>query len=156
MSSPTIFSFMCMFCTSLFVLLYFFFWPLCCLCFFDLWILITLLLSLNSSYTILTRATRWVPLVEKEPHTLHEYLSSPTVFSAILVVSPFVFCVFFDDHCLTVLFLLIIVLFVLIRIMASHYPFGIFNFFWIISLLNIILQTDVSMKFHVILWYNEI
>jgi hypothetical protein len=33
-----IFSFMCMFCRSLYVLLSFFFWPLCCL-FFDLWIL---------------------------------------------------------------------------------------------------------------------
>ena len=29
-----IFSFMCMFCSSLFVLLSFFFWPLCCLSFF--------------------------------------------------------------------------------------------------------------------------
>jgi hypothetical protein len=42
--------FMCMFCRSLFVLLYFFFWPLCCLFFFDLRILITPLVSLNSSY----------------------------------------------------------------------------------------------------------
>ena len=38
-----------MFCRSLFVLLYFFFWPLCCL-FFDIRILITLLVSSNSSY----------------------------------------------------------------------------------------------------------
>jgi hypothetical protein len=38
---------MCMFCRSLFVLLYF--WPLCCLSFFDLRILITLLVSSNSS-----------------------------------------------------------------------------------------------------------
>jgi hypothetical protein len=30
-SCYSIFSFMCMFCRSLFVLLYFFFWPLCCL-----------------------------------------------------------------------------------------------------------------------------
>ena len=36
----SIFSFICMFCGSLFVLLYFFFWPLCCLFFFDLRILI--------------------------------------------------------------------------------------------------------------------
>ena len=36
----SIFSFMCMLCRSLFVLLYFFFWPLCCL-FFDIWILST-------------------------------------------------------------------------------------------------------------------
>ena len=35
------FSFICMFCRSLFVLLYFFFWPLCCLFFFDIQILIT-------------------------------------------------------------------------------------------------------------------
>jgi hypothetical protein len=40
-----------MFCRSLFVLLYFFFWPLCCLFFFDIWILITTLVSSNSSYT---------------------------------------------------------------------------------------------------------
>ena len=32
----SIFSFMCLFCRPLFVLLYFFFWPLCCLFFFDL------------------------------------------------------------------------------------------------------------------------
>ena len=40
-----------MFCRSLFVLLYFSFWPLCCLSFFDLWILITPLVSLNHSLT---------------------------------------------------------------------------------------------------------
>jgi hypothetical protein len=41
---------MCMFCRSLFVLLCFFFSPLCCLLFFDIRILITLLVSLNTSY----------------------------------------------------------------------------------------------------------
>jgi hypothetical protein len=40
-----------MFCRSLFVLLHFFFWPLCCLFFFDIRILITPLVSSNSSYT---------------------------------------------------------------------------------------------------------
>ena len=40
-----------MFCRSLFVLLYFFFWPLCCLFFFDIRILITTLETSNSSYT---------------------------------------------------------------------------------------------------------
>jgi hypothetical protein len=35
-----IFTFICMFCRSFFVLLYFFFWPLCCLTFFDIRILI--------------------------------------------------------------------------------------------------------------------
>ena len=41
---------MCIFCRSLFVLLYFFFWPLCCLFFFDIWILMTPFASSNSSY----------------------------------------------------------------------------------------------------------
>jgi hypothetical protein len=36
---------MCMFCRSLFVLLYFFFWPLCCVTFFDIRTLITPLVS---------------------------------------------------------------------------------------------------------------
>jgi hypothetical protein len=48
-SCYSIFSFMCIFCRSLFVLLSFFFWPLCGL-FFDLRILITPLVSSNSSY----------------------------------------------------------------------------------------------------------
>jgi hypothetical protein len=39
-----------MFCRSLFVLLYFFIWPLCCLFFFDIRILITPLVSSNSSH----------------------------------------------------------------------------------------------------------
>jgi hypothetical protein len=45
----SIFSFICMVCRSLFVLLYFFFWPLCCLFFFDIRFLITPLVSSNSS-----------------------------------------------------------------------------------------------------------
>ena len=48
----SIFSFMCMFCRSLFVLLYFFFWPQCCLYFFDIRILVTPLISSNSSYCL--------------------------------------------------------------------------------------------------------
>jgi len=48
-SCYSIFSFKCMFCRSLFVLLYFFFWPLCCLSFFDVRILIAPLVSSNSS-----------------------------------------------------------------------------------------------------------
>jgi hypothetical protein len=40
----------CMFCRSLFVFLYFFFWPLYCLFFCDIRILITSLISSNSSY----------------------------------------------------------------------------------------------------------
>jgi len=51
-SCYSIFSFMCIFCRSLFVLLYFFFWPLCCLFFCDLRILITPLVSSNSSLVL--------------------------------------------------------------------------------------------------------
>jgi hypothetical protein len=49
-SSYLIFSFMCLFCRSFFVLLYVFFWPLCCLFFIDLRILITPLVSSNYSH----------------------------------------------------------------------------------------------------------
>ena len=49
-SCNLIFSFICMLCRSLFVLLYFFFWPLCCLFFFDIRILIAPLASSNFSY----------------------------------------------------------------------------------------------------------
>ena len=45
----SIFSFICMFCRSLFVLLYFFFWQLCCLFFFDIRFLIAPFVSSNSS-----------------------------------------------------------------------------------------------------------
>jgi hypothetical protein len=48
-SCCSIFSFICMFCWSLFVLLYFFFWPLCCLSVFDIRILFAPLVSSNSS-----------------------------------------------------------------------------------------------------------
>jgi hypothetical protein len=41
MSSTPVFSFICMFCRSIFVLLSFFLWPLCCLSFFDLRVLMT-------------------------------------------------------------------------------------------------------------------
>ena len=49
----SIFSFMCMFCRSLLVFLYFFPWLLCCLFFFDLRILIIPLVPSNSSYELL-------------------------------------------------------------------------------------------------------
>ena len=50
-SCKFIFSFMCMFCRSLFFILYFFFSLLCCMSFFDLRVLIAPLVSSNSSYT---------------------------------------------------------------------------------------------------------
>ena len=47
-SRYSIFSFTCKFCRSLFVLLSYFFWPLCCLFFFDIRILITSLWYLQT------------------------------------------------------------------------------------------------------------
>jgi hypothetical protein len=56
----SIFNFMCMFCRSLFVLLYFYFWPLCCLFFFDFRILIT---PFVSSYKMLPfRGKQYYPV----------------------------------------------------------------------------------------------
>ena len=48
-SCYSIFSFICIFFRSLFVLLCFFFWTLCCLLFFDILIMITPLVSSSSS-----------------------------------------------------------------------------------------------------------
>jgi hypothetical protein len=94
---------MCMFCRSLFVLLSFFFWPLCCLFFFDIRILITPLVSSSSSWYLrfhflllcilklfgfrnifmtyhwvwfVTRVTRRVKDVEQEPLNLPCHVSS--------------------------------------------------------------------------------
>jgi hypothetical protein len=49
-SCYSIFSFMSMFCRSLFVLSCYFFRPLCCMFFFDIQLLITPLVSSHSSY----------------------------------------------------------------------------------------------------------
>ena len=68
LSSPpcySIFSFICMFCRSLFVLLYFFFWSLSCLFFFDIRILITPLVSPNSSYS----CRKTIPLISSKQTT---------------------------------------------------------------------------------------
>ena len=66
---------MCMFCRSLFVLLYFFFWPLCCLFFFDIRFLITPLVSSNSSSKIKYRSRRkrqnWHPPLTHKYMTAH-------------------------------------------------------------------------------------
>ena len=65
-SCYSIFSFMCMFCRSLFVLLSFFFWPLCCLS-FDLRILITPLVSSNSFYHFFLFDEFPTPCTPKKP-----------------------------------------------------------------------------------------
>ena len=62
-----------MFCRSLFVLLYFFFWPLCCLFFFDIQILITTLVSSNSSCR---SPTIFEQNQKKLNHSLHQTYTS--------------------------------------------------------------------------------
>ena len=56
-------------------------------------------------------------------------LSSPLVFSVVHVAQSLVFCVMFCRS-LLVLFLLVIASSVLLRCMASDYPFGIFKLFF--------------------------
>ena len=72
-SSYSIFNFICMFCRSLFIFLSFFFWPLRCLSFFDLRILITALVSSNSPWIKLMGQSRM-----ENPET-QRYLTSLTV-----------------------------------------------------------------------------
>ena len=107
-----IFSFICMFCRSLFVLLSFFFWPLSCLFFFDLRILITPLVSSNFSYYP-SGAPAFSPGLQQG--------SCYSIFSCMCNVLQIVVCPF-------VPFLLANVLSDL-RFTDSDYPFGIFKLF---------------------------
>ena len=69
----SIFGFLCMFCGSLFVLLYFFFWPLCCLFFFDIRILITPLVS--SSYSYWWTKTKYIEINIHLPQIAHTFIT---------------------------------------------------------------------------------
>ena len=69
----SIFSFICMFSRSLFVLLYFFFWPLCCLFFFDIRILIDPLVSSNSSIGALKVSVIYKPIIKLRRFDWSEY-----------------------------------------------------------------------------------
>jgi energy-coupling factor transporter transmembrane protein EcfT len=68
---------MCMFCRSLFVLLYLFFWPLCCLFFYEIRILITSLLYLQ---TLLD---------------MHVFIARLSVYTVALAPYPFMVLFFF-------------------------------------------------------------
>ena len=72
------------------------------------------------------RLTWRVSLVEQELLTLPEHLSSPPVFSGVHVTRSLVLYVIFLHRCLSLWYLLAIVLSVLVGLAASHYPFGIF------------------------------
>ena len=80
-----------------------------------------------------TRLTRrWVSLVEQELPTLPEHMSSPPVFSGVRVTRSLVLYTCFVDRPF-VFFLLVIVLSILLRCMASENPFGMFKLFCIYS-----------------------
>ena len=81
-------SFMCIFCRSLFVLLYFFFWILCCL-FFSL--LITPLVSSNSSQPNVVGSTygRFRTQVPQNIMTGERYRFSPLSLQCYLVFNDF-------------------------------------------------------------------
>ena len=77
--TPSIFSFMCMFGRSLFVLLYFFVWPICWLFVFDIWILITLLVSSNSFHDTWQKTKKFLLAVLKIVYN-KEYLLVQALF----------------------------------------------------------------------------
>jgi hypothetical protein len=82
---------MCMFCRLLFVLLYLFFWPWCCLFFFDIRILITPLASSNSSYI-----KRWVTVTLNCHKSIYNIHLNPEVLSNyLLLIFPLFFFFFF-------------------------------------------------------------
>ena len=70
-SCYSIFSFMCLFCRQKSVPLYFFFWPLCCLFFFDVQILTTHLVSSNSSYE-----TALIRFYTQADHTIQQEMNN--------------------------------------------------------------------------------
>jgi hypothetical protein len=101
-----------MFCRSLVVLLYFFFWPLFCL-FFDIRILITSLVSSNSHYSDVQHVlTIWVTRRRCLIQTWSSYSSLEPEFPQLLVRFGFiiflVFCVVFCSVCLFVFVLCIV------------------------------------------------
>ena len=97
----SIFSFICMFCRSLFVLLYFFFWP-CCLFFFDIWILITPLVSSNSSVTCFWNYAFATSFITKASDAFPSWrLLVLPVCVGVCVVSRFCSCFVFC-HCIPV------------------------------------------------------
>ena len=79
-----------------------------------------ILYQMNIITRFVTRATRWVPLVDQELLTLPELTP---VFSGVRIVRSLVFCGVFCRS-LFVIFLLTIVLFVLLRFTDTDYHFG--------------------------------
>jgi hypothetical protein len=121
-----IFSFICMFCRSLFVLLLFFLCPLCCLFFFDIRILITPLVSLPIALSVLLRYTD-----SDYPFGIFWSLGCLFLFDIRILITTLVsvgHCVFCSPSIygfwLSLWYMLVIVLSVLLRYTDSNYPFS--------------------------------
>ena len=149
-SCYSIFSFiLCMFCRLLFVLFYFFFWPLCCLFFFDIRILITPLVSFGHCVVCSSSIYGfWLPLWyllaivlsvllrytdSDYPFGIFWPLCCLFLFDIRILITPLVsfgHCVVCSssiyEFWLPLWYLLAIVLSVLLRYTDSDYPFGIF------------------------------
>jgi hypothetical protein len=110
-SCYSIFGFMCMFCISLFVL---FRWPLCCL-FFDIWIMITPLVSSSSSYKMLNTV---VDDISQALFKLYSKMSI-SVISGVRITRSLVLCVCLVDRCLYFFFWSLCCLFFDIRILIT-------------------------------------
>jgi hypothetical protein len=110
---------MCMFCRSLFVLLYFFFWPLCCVTFFD----------------IMTLITPWFLLSDLLRYTDSDYhfdICCLTFFDIRILITPLVSVVWpssIYEFWLPLWYLLSD----LLRFTDSDYHFGIFKLFLYLS-----------------------
>jgi hypothetical protein len=112
--------FICMFCWSLFVLLYFSLWPLCCLFLFDIRIMIAPLVSSSSSYSYVCFVDRclsfwrlshtrvsyvWrlphkrVSHVWRLPHSFHIKVNLPSYSYVCFVDRCLSFCTFPFGHC---------------------------------------------------------
>ena len=95
--------------------------------------------------TLLTRLTRRVPLVEKEPLTLPEHLRSSPVLSGVRVTRSLVVCVCFVDHCLSFLSFffwpLCCLFFFYLRILIS--PLASSNSFWYLPEITCLLCESV-------------
>jgi hypothetical protein len=67
------------YCRSLFVLLYFFFWPLCCLFFFDVWILITLWYLRNPRTDIINKKNPNKTKTQRQNNTKIIYIETKLI-----------------------------------------------------------------------------
>jgi hypothetical protein len=157
-----------MFCRSLFVLLYFFFWPLHCLFFFDIQILITPLVSFGHYVVCSSLIYRF---------WLHLWYLLAIVLSILLWYIDSDYPLVSFGHCvvcssliyrfwLHLWYLLIIVLSVLLRYTDSDYTFGIFwtlccLFFFDIQILitplvsfdHCVVCSSLIYRFWLHLWY---